>query len=156
MPTFQIRHVTTYRYRAQVGFGEHRMMFRPRPSADQRLRAFTIDIRPRPTEITWCEDVAGNHVGFARFAGRAEELRFEAALEVDQDEVLPWEMPAPEGPIATPITYSVGEQPDLAPFLARPAATGGEEVETWAASILADARGDALAFLSALAARAQR
>ncbi len=30
MPTLTIRHVTTYRYRRPVAFGEHRMMLRPR------------------------------------------------------------------------------------------------------------------------------
>jgi Bacterial transglutaminase-like N-terminal region len=29
MPTLTIRHVTTYRYRRPVAFGEHRMMLRP-------------------------------------------------------------------------------------------------------------------------------
>ena len=32
MPTLTIRHVTTYRYRQPVAFGEHRMMLRPRDS----------------------------------------------------------------------------------------------------------------------------
>jgi Bacterial transglutaminase-like N-terminal region len=30
MPSLTIRHVTTYRYRQPVAFGEHRMMLRPR------------------------------------------------------------------------------------------------------------------------------
>jgi len=35
MPTLTIRHVTTYRYRRPVAFGEHRMMLRPRDSHDR-------------------------------------------------------------------------------------------------------------------------
>jgi hypothetical protein len=35
MPSLTIRHVTTYRYRQPVAFGEHRMMLRPRDSHDQ-------------------------------------------------------------------------------------------------------------------------
>ena len=36
MPILTVRHITTYRYRQPVAFGEHRMMLRPRESYDQR------------------------------------------------------------------------------------------------------------------------
>ena len=32
-----VRHLTTYRYKRPVEFGEHRMMMRPRDGHDQRL-----------------------------------------------------------------------------------------------------------------------
>jgi hypothetical protein len=31
-----VRHITTYRYKQPVGFGEHRMMLCPRDDHDQR------------------------------------------------------------------------------------------------------------------------
>ncbi len=37
MTILTVRHITTYRYQRPVAFGEHRMMFRPRDSYDQRL-----------------------------------------------------------------------------------------------------------------------
>ena len=37
MTILTVRHVTTYRYRRPIAFGDHRMMFRPRDSYDQRL-----------------------------------------------------------------------------------------------------------------------
>ena len=37
MTILSVRHVTTYRYSRPVAFGEHRMMFRPRDSYDQKL-----------------------------------------------------------------------------------------------------------------------
>ena len=37
MPFVTIRHITTYRYRRPVAFGEHRMMLHPRNSHDQRV-----------------------------------------------------------------------------------------------------------------------
>jgi hypothetical protein len=37
MTVLSVRHVTTYRYKQPVAFGEHRMMFRPRDNYDQRL-----------------------------------------------------------------------------------------------------------------------
>ena len=36
MASLTIRHVTTYRYRQPVAFGEHRLMFRPRDTHGQR------------------------------------------------------------------------------------------------------------------------
>ena len=32
-----VRHLTTYRYKRPVEFGDHRMMMRPRDGHDQRL-----------------------------------------------------------------------------------------------------------------------
>ena len=40
MTLLTVRHVTTYNYKRDVGFGEHRIMFRPRDSFDQRLLFF--------------------------------------------------------------------------------------------------------------------
>ena len=37
MTILTVRHLTRYRYRSPVSFGEHRMMFRPRESYDQRV-----------------------------------------------------------------------------------------------------------------------
>ena len=48
MPTPTIRHVTTYRYRQPVAFGEHRMMLRPRDASDQRVLEASIEISPKP------------------------------------------------------------------------------------------------------------
>ena len=39
MPIFVIKHVTTYRYRQPVAFGEHRMMLRPRESRGRAIEA---------------------------------------------------------------------------------------------------------------------
>ena len=51
MTIFSVRHVTTYCYRQPVSFGEHRMMFRPRDSYDQRLIEAKLSITPdEPSE----------------------------------------------------------------------------------------------------------
>ena len=47
MQLLTVRHVTTYRYRQPVSFGEHRMMLRPRDSYDQRLLEARLVITPR-------------------------------------------------------------------------------------------------------------
>ena len=83
MPILTIRHVTTYRYRQPVAFGEHRMMLRPRDDDDQKVLEFEIEITPQPIRFSATRDGFGNHVAIAHFAARASELRFESAIRVD-------------------------------------------------------------------------
>jgi transglutaminase-like putative cysteine protease len=80
MPSLTIRHVTVYRYRQPVGFGEHRMMLRPRDSHDQRVIDASLEISPEPASLRFLQDAFGNHVGIARFSGRSKELRFERQM----------------------------------------------------------------------------
>lgn len=37
MPIFSVKHTIIYRYSRRVRFGEHRLMFSPRDSFDERL-----------------------------------------------------------------------------------------------------------------------
>jgi Bacterial transglutaminase-like N-terminal region len=71
---------TTYRYRQPVAFGEHRMMLRPRDSHDQRVIEASLEISPEPRSLHFVQDAFGNHVGIARFSGRAKELCFESTV----------------------------------------------------------------------------
>ncbi|MCR5879313.1 transglutaminase family protein [Phenylobacterium sp. J367] len=83
MPVVSIRHLTTYRYRKPVSFGEHRMMFRPMESHDQRLLSAEVSISPTPDMLRHVHDVSGATVGVARFNGRAEQLAFESRARLD-------------------------------------------------------------------------
>ena len=80
MPTLTIRHVTTYRHRRPVAFGEHRMMLRPRDSHDQAVIEASLEISPQPKTLRFVQDAFGNHVGIARFSGRSRELWFESIV----------------------------------------------------------------------------
>ena len=83
MPSLIIRHVTTYRYRQPVAFGEHRMMLRPRDSHDQRVIEASLEISPEPRSLRFIQDAFGNHVGIARFSSRSKELCFESAVSLE-------------------------------------------------------------------------
>ena len=83
MTILTVRHITTYQYKQPVSFGEHRMMLRPRESHDQRLLESKLEITPKPTNLRWIQDAFGNHVAIARFAGRAEALRFDSTIRLD-------------------------------------------------------------------------
>src|ERR1700730_18579684 len=119
MTILTVRHVTIYRYRRPVAFGEHRMMFRPRDSYDQRLIDSRLLITPEPANLRWIHDPFGNCVALARFNTRASELRFESTIRVKH---YPWNVPdfQTEPQAKTyPFAYDPDEMPDLMASIAR-------------------------------------
>ncbi len=117
MPILTVSHVTTYRYRQPVAFGEHRMMLRPRDDCDQKVLESELEITPEPADLSWAQDRFGNHVATARFADTACELRFESTIRLEQ---------APAGFRAAgvadyarrrPFAYAPEDRAALAPFL---------------------------------------
>ena len=83
MTIFSVRHITIYRYLRPVKFGEHRLMFRPRDSYDQRLLAATLMVDPEPGDVRWIHDVFGNCVTLVEIPVPASELRFETRIRLD-------------------------------------------------------------------------
>jgi len=144
MPILTIRHVTTYRYRQPVAFGEHRMMLRPRDDGDQRVLECGLDITPPPSHLAWTQDSFGNHVATARFADPAAELRFESTVSIDHASGIFQAADIADFAKTYPFSYPAEQQADLARFVAAPRCP---EVEHWAAGFL---RGDGCADTYAL------
>ena len=67
MTILVVRHVTKYRYKKPLRLGEHRLMFRPRDSFDQRLLRSDLMILPEPIRLRWIHDVFGNCVTLFEF-----------------------------------------------------------------------------------------
>src|SRR5580700_3044529 len=127
-----VRHITTYKYKRPVSFGEHRMMLRPRESHDQRLLDFSLEISPKPAELRWNQDVFGNHIAVARFAGGADTLGFVSTIRLDH---------SPGGLIDTdledfargyPFTYGAEEMAYLDRFIERHFADPDRRIHHWA------------------------
>jgi len=114
MPSLTIRHVTTYRYRQPVAFGEHRMMLRPRDSHDQRVIEESLEISPEPRSLHFVQDAFGNHVGIARFSGRAKELCFESTVRLEHSPLDPADLDLEDAARTFPVDYGADEMPDLA------------------------------------------
>lgn len=132
MPILQIRHLTRYRYRQPVGFGEHRMMLRPRESYDQRVLESRLTIGPEPSHLRYVQDVFGNCVAIANFVADARELTFDslvtlehnpAPLVLDVDDIIP-----PDGLFS----YDPADLPDLALSIRPHHPDPGGELEAWA------------------------
>ena len=82
MTVLNIRHRTTYRYRESVRLGPHRLMLRPRESRDVRLLSSTLETTPAAS-VSWTNDVFGNAVATAAFAGLADGLTIESRAAVE-------------------------------------------------------------------------
>jgi transglutaminase-like putative cysteine protease len=151
MPVLTVRHVTTYRYKQPVAFGEHRMMLRPRDSYDQKLLDATLAITPEPTDIRWVHDVFGNCVAIARFAGRASELRFESVIRLDHSPTNALDFQIEEYATRYPFTYGADEMPDLLRAIERQYLDPEHEIDSWARQFLRhDGRTDTTEMLAAM------
>ncbi len=136
MPLLTVRHLTTYRYRHPVAFGEHRMMFRPRDSHDQRLLDHRLLISPAPSTLRWTQDVFGNSVTLARFTTRSETLSFESVLRVDHDECTDLATMIADHARSFPFAYDAEEMPDLLRSIERQKPDPGHVVDRWAQGFL--------------------
>ncbi|WP_084697857.1 transglutaminase family protein [Muricoccus aerilatus] len=132
MPILTVRHVTTYRYRQPVSFGEHRMMLRPRAGHDQRLLEARIAILPEPADFWWVHDVFGNSVGVARFDTRARELRFDSTMRLEHSPVEALDYRLEEYARSLPFSYSSEDMPDLARSIERHVPDPDRVVDRWA------------------------
>ena len=113
MTLLSVRHVTTYRYKRPVSFGEHRIMFRPRDSYDQRLISSAIDITPHPGSLRWIHTRFGICVALARFTEPASELKFETNITLDHVPANTPDFQMEDYARTYPFTYSSEEMPDL-------------------------------------------
>jgi transglutaminase-like putative cysteine protease len=131
MTVFSVRHTTTYRYSRPVGFGEHRLLFRPRDSHEQTMLSADLEISPEPSEIHWIHDVFGNCVAVAEFAAEASELRIETRIALDHTHATVPNFRTEPSARTWPVVYAAEVLPDLEPTMRRHYPDGGE-VEAWA------------------------
>ena len=136
MSILTIRHVTTYRYRQPVAFGEHRMILRPREGHDQRLLEAALTITPEPARLRWLHDVFGNSVAVARFSGSARELRFESVTSLDHSVHNELDFEVDETAALYPFSYAMDEVPDLARSIERHYPDPDRQIDRWARQFL--------------------
>jgi transglutaminase-like putative cysteine protease len=140
VPTFVVRHLTVYRYSRPVTLGEHRMMFRPRDSYDQRLIEARLAIEPVPSDLRWLHDAFGNCVAVATFDTRATELRFESEIKLEHTPSRLPDLQIEPRVAAFPFSYDEDELPDLLPYISRRYPDSENEVRRWVNRFLRDGR----------------
>jgi len=141
MPLFTVRHVTTYRYTQPVSFGEHRLMFRPRDSHDQKLLDSRLAITPQPASLRWVHDAFGNCVTFADFADtQARELCFESSICLDHSPSGSSDCQLEDYARTYPFAYAPDEMPDLLPVITPQYADPGQAIHRWVRRFLRQGR----------------
>jgi len=136
MQFLTVRHITSYRYKQPVAFGEHRMMLRPRDSYDQKLIEVRLDITPEPASLRWQHDVFGNCVAIARFSGRFTELCFDSTIRLDHTPANAVEFQIEDYASTYPFSYGSEESPDLLRSIERQYFDPGREIDRWARQFL--------------------
>ncbi len=135
MPVLSIRHLTSYRYRNPVALGEHRMMFRPRESYDQRIISSDLTITPPPTHLRSIHDVFGNCVSIAQFEGKSRELIFESRVTLEHTPLPAFADVDGKVEIYTgsmPFAYRADDLPDLEVSMLRQYADPEGKIDQWA------------------------
>ncbi|HEY2735553.1 MAG TPA: transglutaminase family protein [Polyangiales bacterium] len=136
MPLVTLKHLTSYRYANPVSLGEHRLMVRPRESFDQRLVEAALEISPEPSELRWLQDVFGNAVALATFAGRTRELRIESTISVQHAPLAADAIKVERYARRYPFTYASEDMPDLLRSIERAHYDPDRRVDTWARAFL--------------------
>ncbi len=131
MTILKVHHLTVYKYKKPVGFGQHRMLFRPRDSFDQHLLSWSLDIWPRPSDLYWVHDVFNNCVAVADFDTEAEELRFETNIVLKHNAEPALHFRTDETGKVWPFTYDEDDLPDLKLYMTRQFPKD-DSVEKWA------------------------
>jgi transglutaminase-like putative cysteine protease len=132
MTVFSVRHITHYSYKRPVAFGQHRVLFRPRDSFDQRLLDATMTIEPEPAQIRWIHDVFGNCIALVDMDGPSDQLRFETNIRLDHTPQVPIDFEMDSEALTYPFSYDDEEKPDLSCTIARYYDDPNGEVDQWA------------------------
>lgn len=109
---YDIVHTTVYRYRQPVGFGEHRVMFRPRESHDLRVLATDLQVAPK-SSVRLIQDPHSNSVALVQPLAKADELRIVCSFTIEHAHTNNLELPLSPSAEIFPFAYSVEERFDL-------------------------------------------
>ena len=131
MTVLSVRHLTRYDYRSPVRFGEHRLMFRPRDSYDQRLISSEMTITPEPKRIRWFHDVFGNCVAVASFTGDAKVLTFDTSIVLDHTPSNVPDFVIEDYARTYPFTYGAEERPDISRLIERQYLDPDHQLDKW-------------------------
>ncbi len=114
---YDIVHLTEYRFHRPVGFGQHRLTFRPRDGHDMRVLATSLEVEPPSTRVDLMHDVYGNSVAMVHPEGQAETLRIVSRFTVEHVGSSSFGLPTADESEWMPPAYRQNELLALQPFL---------------------------------------
>jgi transglutaminase-like putative cysteine protease len=129
---YDLEHITTYRYRKPVTFGEHRAIFLPSSGYMGRLLKYSLKTN-LPSKVRWMMDTLSNNVALIEFEGPADELvvTYDVIAEHYGIPALA-EFPLDRRAEEVPVQYTPDEWNDLSVFLRPHADDPDGSVAAWA------------------------
>jgi transglutaminase-like putative cysteine protease len=127
-----------------VRFGLHRLVLRPRESHEQTVSSHHLTFQPR-AEVTWMNDVFGNHCAFAQFPEPAEELVIDSQVVLNRVDTGadPGAIEAAQASKMTlPLAFLHAEEAIANAYLQPTYAEEAPEVLNWARSVVGQKPGE--------------
>ena len=113
---YDIVHTTVYAYKSPVRFGEHRVMFRPRDSHDQRVLATDLQVSPN-ADVRLILDPHSNSVALVKPTEPATELKIVCSFTIEHAHSNNLELPLSPSAEVFPFAYGLDERFDLELYL---------------------------------------
>ncbi|MBS0449543.1 MAG: transglutaminase family protein [Proteobacteria bacterium] len=113
---YDIVHTTTYRYRREVSFGEHRVMFRPRDSHDLRVLATDLLVSPQ-AEVRMIQDPHSNSIALVQPLVPAEALQIVCSFTIEHAHADNLELRVDPAAELYPFAYGIEDRFDLEHYL---------------------------------------
>nr|WP_257027098.1 transglutaminase family protein [Pseudomonas flavescens] len=114
-----MHHVTHYRYDRAVNLGPQIIRLRPAPHSRTRILSYSLSVEPGEHFINWQQDPQGNYLARLVFPEKTRELRVEVDLVAEMAVFNPFDFFLEPYAEQIPLTYTAGEQRELAPYLVR-------------------------------------
>lgn len=134
---YDLEHITIYRYRQPVKFGEHRAIFLPSPGYVGRILSYHLEANI-PTKVRWMMDTLSNNVALIEFSELASELIVTYHVRGEHFGI-PAIADFPLDPRAAevPVQYTPDEWVDLSVFMRPHAEDPDGSVAAWAKHFVA-------------------
>ena len=141
---YDLEHVTTYRYRQPVTFGDHRAIFLPSLGYSGRILRYSLDTNI-PATVHWMMDTLSNNVAILQFEDKSPELTVTYRLRGEHFGIKDAEdFPLSQRAQEVPVQYTPDEWIDLSTFMRPHAEDHDGSVAAWAKRFVAGDRDDAL------------
>ncbi len=151
MITLKIHHRTTYRYRAPVSLGPHRLMLRPRENRDLLLIKGEVVLTPTAA-LNWAQDVFGNTVATASFPAMTDSLVIDSVVELQLNAAAWPVFDIAASAMVYPFQYSSDEAIDLGALALQQYPDPAGRLRDWSLTFVRGTSTDTLSLLKDLCA----
>ena len=145
----KIKHLLTYHYSTAVNLEPHVLYLHPRKSSLLTINSFTLDVNPKPVQISKNLDPEGNIQNILFFKEPTDFLKIEMNAVVETTEFNPFDFVYfPFESKTLPLNYTHSYQKTLSPYLGQEGVNS--LVEQTARQIASQVKWNTSSFLSEL------